>query len=153
MQSGRTTGFDRPLIMCEYAHSMGNSTGNLQDYWDVIEKYGILQGGFIWDWVDQGCLRPVRTGRSILPTAAITARWAHPVTATSAATGWWGLTGRHTRRSPRSKRSTSMWDFLPADLTRGLVTIVNKYDFTNLSYFTINWEVLANGILFRSGPS
>ena len=44
----------RPLIMCEYAHSMGNSTGNLQDYWDVIEKYPALQGGFIWDWVDQG---------------------------------------------------------------------------------------------------
>lgn len=44
----------RPLILCEYAHSMGNSTGNLQDYWDVIEKYPVLQGGFIWDWVDQG---------------------------------------------------------------------------------------------------
>ena len=45
---------DRPLILCEYAHAMGNSVGNLQDYWDVIEKYDILQGGSIWDWVDQG---------------------------------------------------------------------------------------------------
>ncbi|MCK5821322.1 MAG: beta-galactosidase, partial [Bacteroidales bacterium] len=44
---------DRPLIQCEYAHAMGNSVGNLQDYWDVIEKYPILQGAFIWDWVDQ----------------------------------------------------------------------------------------------------
>ncbi|MBN1198215.1 MAG: DUF4981 domain-containing protein [Bacteroidales bacterium] len=43
----------RPLIMCEYAHAMGNSTGNLQDYWDVIETYPQLQGGCIWDWVDQ----------------------------------------------------------------------------------------------------
>ncbi|MCF6268979.1 MAG: DUF4981 domain-containing protein [Melioribacteraceae bacterium] len=42
-----------PLILCEYAHSMGNSTGNLQDYWDIIEKYDILQGGSIWDWMDQ----------------------------------------------------------------------------------------------------
>jgi hypothetical protein len=40
--------------MCEYAHAMGNSTGNLQDYWDVIERNDALQGGFIWDWVDQG---------------------------------------------------------------------------------------------------
>ena len=40
--------------MCEYAHAMGNSTGNLQDYWDVIEKYAQLQGAFVWDWVDQG---------------------------------------------------------------------------------------------------
>ncbi|MFC2121412.1 glycoside hydrolase family 2 TIM barrel-domain containing protein, partial [Bacteroidota bacterium] len=42
------------MILCEYAHAMGNSVGNLQDYWDVIEKYENLQGGFIWDWVDQG---------------------------------------------------------------------------------------------------
>ncbi|MGS0695658.1 glycoside hydrolase family 2 TIM barrel-domain containing protein [Shewanella sp. 0m-4] len=44
---------DRPLIMIEYAHAMGNSVGNLQDYWDVIDQYPQLQGGFIWDWVDQ----------------------------------------------------------------------------------------------------
>jgi len=45
---------DRPLIMCEYAHAMGNSVGNLEEYWEVIERYPNLQGGFIWDWVDQG---------------------------------------------------------------------------------------------------
>ncbi|GIU23659.1 glycoside hydrolase family 2 TIM barrel-domain containing protein [Shewanella sp. MBTL60-007] len=44
---------DRPLIMIEYAHAMGNSVGNLQDYWNVIDQYPQLQGGFIWDWVDQ----------------------------------------------------------------------------------------------------
>ncbi len=44
---------DRPFIPSEYAHSMGNSTGNFQDYWDYIELYDNLQGGFIWDWVDQ----------------------------------------------------------------------------------------------------
>ena len=42
----------RPMILCEYAHAMGNSVGNLQDYWDLIYKYDQLQGGFIWDWVD-----------------------------------------------------------------------------------------------------
>lgn len=46
----------RPLIMCEYAHAMGNSVGNLKDYWNVIEKHPSLQGGFIWDWMDQGLL-------------------------------------------------------------------------------------------------
>ena len=48
---------DRPIIMCEYAHSMGNSTGNLKEYWDAIEAYPRLQGGFIWDWVDQALRR------------------------------------------------------------------------------------------------
>ena len=45
---------DRPLILCEYAHSMGNSTGNLEEYWDVFEANRQTQGGFIWDWADQG---------------------------------------------------------------------------------------------------
>lgn len=53
----------RPLILCEYAHAMGNSVGNLQDYWDAIEKEPQLQGGFIWDWVDQGLLRKTSDGR------------------------------------------------------------------------------------------
>ncbi|MCP5099710.1 MAG: DUF4981 domain-containing protein [Chloroflexi bacterium] len=44
----------RPLIMCEYAHAMGNSNGNLKEYWDAIKNHHGLQGGFIWDWVDQG---------------------------------------------------------------------------------------------------
>ncbi|MBT3274883.1 MAG: DUF4981 domain-containing protein, partial [Spirochaetales bacterium] len=52
----RNTGDDRPLIMCEYAHAMGNSSGNLKEYWDAIEENEGLQGGFIWDWVDQGLL-------------------------------------------------------------------------------------------------
>ena len=46
----------KPLIMCEYAHAMGNSLGNFIDYWNVINSYKSLQGGFIWDWVDQGIL-------------------------------------------------------------------------------------------------
>lgn len=45
---------DRPLILCEYAHAMGNSLGNFQEYWDAFESEKILQGGCIWDWVDQG---------------------------------------------------------------------------------------------------
>lgn len=53
----------RPYIMCEYAHAMGNSTGNFQDYFDIIRKYPRLQGGFIWDWVDQGLLTKDENGR------------------------------------------------------------------------------------------
>ncbi|HNQ22187.1 MAG TPA: glycoside hydrolase family 2 TIM barrel-domain containing protein [Phycisphaerae bacterium] len=49
----------RPYVLCEYAHSMGNSTGNLWEYWNLIYGQKHLQGGFIWDWVDQGLRRPV----------------------------------------------------------------------------------------------
>jgi len=50
----QTTTDDRPFIMCEYSHAMGNSNGSLSDYWALIERHRGLQGGFIWDWVDQG---------------------------------------------------------------------------------------------------
>ncbi len=53
----------RPLIQCEYAHAMGNSLGNFQDYWDAIEKYPLLQGGCIWDWADQGLAEFTPDGR------------------------------------------------------------------------------------------
>ncbi|SVC13081.1 uncharacterized protein METZ01_LOCUS265935, partial [marine metagenome] len=54
---------DRPLILCEFAHAMGNSVGNLQDYWNAFEKYPSLQGGFIWDWVDQTILKSNDSGK------------------------------------------------------------------------------------------
>jgi beta-galactosidase len=46
-------GEQRPLILCEYAHAMGNSLGNFADYWQAFREYPRLQGGFIWDWADQ----------------------------------------------------------------------------------------------------
>ena len=49
-----STADDRPFIMCEFSHAMGNSNGSLADYWAAVERHPGLQGGFIWDWVDQG---------------------------------------------------------------------------------------------------
>ncbi len=59
---GSTPGETRPLIMCEYAHAMGNSPGNLKEYWETIERYPRLRGGFVWDWVDQGLRRRTPEG-------------------------------------------------------------------------------------------
>ncbi|KDO47670.1 hypothetical protein CISIN_1g004315mg [Citrus sinensis] len=52
----------RPLILCEYSHAMGNSNGNIHEYWEAIDSTFGLQGGFIWDWVDQGLLRELADG-------------------------------------------------------------------------------------------
>ena len=52
----------RPIICCEYAHAMGNSLGSFNDYWNVFREYPRLQGGFIWDWVDQGLEHVTDTG-------------------------------------------------------------------------------------------
>ncbi|MDE5752090.1 MAG: beta-galactosidase, partial [Duncaniella sp.] len=54
----------RPYIMCEYAHAMGNSSGNFQEYYDIIRSSPQMQGGFIWDWVDQAILAHDENGRA-----------------------------------------------------------------------------------------
>ncbi|MBV9107186.1 MAG: DUF4981 domain-containing protein [Verrucomicrobia bacterium] len=54
---------NRPLIMCEYSHAMGNGNGSLADYWDAFEKYSGLQGGFIWEWIDHGLKQKTKEGQ------------------------------------------------------------------------------------------
>lgn len=61
-EHGKNSRDPRPFIMCEYSHAMGNSNGCLKEYWDLIYKYENLQGGFIWDWVDQGLLAHSESG-------------------------------------------------------------------------------------------
>jgi len=142
---------DRPLILCEYAHAMGNSVGNLQDYWDVIEKYPKLQGGFIWDWVDQGLLKTNEAGEKF---------WAYG--------GDFGPEGIRSDgnfcinglvwpdRTPHPslyevKKVYQYIDFKPADINKGLIKIKNKYDFTDLSHFNFEWEILSDGLVVQSG--
>lgn len=57
---------DRPVMMCEYAHSMGNSTGGLNDYWKLIRTHAGLLGGHIWDWVESGSCEKRRAGTHLL---------------------------------------------------------------------------------------
>ena len=59
-----TTTDDRPLVACEYAHAMGNSCGNLKEYWELFENTHGLQGGFVWEWMDHGILKTDEAGRT-----------------------------------------------------------------------------------------
>ena len=142
-----TTNPKRPFILCEYAHAMGNSLGNFQDYWDVIEQYDVLQGGFIWDWVDQGILATSDEGKK-----------------------YWGYGGDfgaeniqndanfclngvvNPDRSPHPalselKKVYQSIHFDDMNFNDGTVTITNGYFFTSLDKFNISWE------LFREGAS
>ena len=150
-QNAGKPGYDRPLIMCEYAHSMGNSTGNLQDYWDVIEKYDILQGGFIWDWVDQGLLETDEDGEEYFAYGGDYGEVGAPSDGNFCCNGLVGPDRTPHPALDEVKKVYQYVKFNPADITKGLVTITNKYDFTNLSFFNINWEVLADGVLYKSG--
>lgn len=142
---------DRPLIQCEYAHAMGNSVGNLQDYWDVIEKYPILQGGFIWDWVDQGYQTKNESGESF---------WAYG--------GDFGPKGTPSDgnfcinglvfpdRSPHPamaevKKVYQYVDFEAVNLSEGILNVRNKYGFTNLKDFNLNWRIEEDGQVVSKG--
>jgi beta-galactosidase len=142
---------DRPLIMCEYAHAMGNSTGNLQDYWNVIEKYPKLQGGLIWDWVDQGILKTDENGEKYWAYGGDFGEEGVPSDGNFCING---LTLPDRTVKPgliEVKKVYQYIGFEPVNLNAGLVKIKNKYDFTNLSEFNFDWEVVSDGSIIQSG--
>jgi beta-galactosidase len=142
---------DRPLIMCEYAHAMGNSTGNLQDYWDVIEKYPKLQGAFVWDWVDQGILKTDEAGEKYWAYGGDFGEEGVPSDGNFCINGltWPDRTGKPGLNEV--KKVYQYIGFEPFDLKNGLIKFKNKYDFTNLSEFNFDWEVVSDGSIIQSG--
>ncbi|TDD94221.1 glycoside hydrolase family 2 TIM barrel-domain containing protein [Flavobacterium cellulosilyticum] len=134
----------RPFIMCEYSHAMGNSNGNFQEYWDIINSSKKMQGGFIWDWVDQGLRAKTDTGEmfwayggdlggaklqndeNFCANGLVTAdRIAHP-----------GL--------EEVKKVYQNIDFQLNDDSNLKVT--NNFNFTNLDNFNFKLELFKNGI-------
>ena len=140
---------DRPLILCEYAHAMGNSVGNLQDYWDVIEKYDLLQGGSIWDWVDQGIRKKTEDGREYWAYGGDFGEKNHD--------GNFCINGLVypdrgiTPKLLEVKKVYQYIGFKVIDFLNGKITIANKYDFTNLDNFDIGWMLLEDGKIIKTG--
>jgi beta-galactosidase len=138
----------KPLILCEYAHAMGNSEGNLQDYWTAIESYPALQGGCIWDFVDQG-IRASSGGREF---------WAYggdfgdvPNDGNFCCNG---LVAPDRTPNPHLNEVRKVYQCVKvSDLyaTRGIVKVRNKYTFLNLNFLDIRWELTADGRIIQQG--
>jgi len=135
----------RPLILCEYAHAMGNSVGNLQDYWDVIESYDLLQGGCIWDWVDQGIEAFTEEGEQYfafggdLTPDSIREDGNFCIN---------GLVNPYRNPNPHIWEVKKVYQNVgikPVDISKGIVEISNKSFFTNLSDYKIQWILTKNG--------
>lgn len=142
---------EKPYIQCEYAHSMGNSTGNLQDYWDLIEKYPVLQGGFIWDWVEQGILTQDAQGHKFWAYGGDLGSDTLPTDGNFCCNG---LINADRTPKPALYEVRKVYQnigFKPANLNAGEIEIINKHAFTNLSEFNFNWEVVADGQVLKSG--
>ena len=142
---------DRPLILCEYAHAMGNSLGNFQDYWDTIEKYDLLQGGCIWDWVDQGLIAKNAKGESYWAYGGDFGEEGTPTDGNFCINGLVYPDRKvkpHTIEMGKVYQNIKFTDFDPI---QGTVNIKNGFFFTDLSKYDIVYTITADGKAIKSG--
>lgn len=142
---------DRPFIMCEYAHSMGNSTGNLQDYWDVIESHDQLQGGCIWDWVDQGFRRRTADGREYF---AYGGNYGEKQTDSNFCCNGLVLPDRKvTPKTLEVKKVYQSIKFRLVSATNGAlkIRIRDAYFFTSLQPYIFRWTLEQDGRVIQQG--
>lgn len=147
---------DRPLIMCEYAHAMGNSVGNLADYWAVIDSYPQLQGGFIWDWVDQGLAATTPDGT---PYWAYGGDYGPPGTISDGNFLFNGLVGPDRLPHPHYFEVKKVYQPVRTVLLSAggagyreiRVRVVNRYAFRDLSGLRARWVLTANADTLASG--
>jgi len=139
----------RPVILCEYAHAMGNSVGNLYKYWDVIEQYPRLQGGFIWDWVDQGILQKDKNGIEYYAYGGDFGEELHDSNFCAN-----GLISADRTPQPELFEVKKIYQFIETqavDINEGIFRVLNRYEFINLDRFYIEWSILKNGDGVKSG--
>jgi beta-galactosidase len=140
---------DRPLIMCEYIHAMNNSCGSLVDYWDAIRTYPGLQGGFVWDWVDQALVQQMPDGTERLAYGGDFGDEPND--------GPFCLNGLvDTYRRPHPSLLELAAVIAPVRITaidaaRGVVRVTNEYDFVDLSWLAPRWAVDVDGVTVAEG--
>jgi beta-galactosidase len=140
--------FRQPMIQCEYAHAMGNSLGNLEDYWRTIRTHRKLQGGFVWDWVDQSVTARDDQGRTY---------WAsgfdvNPERGDNSVVGDGVL---RSDRTPDPEYYELQKVYSPVvfegDPYSGAIDAVNRYDFRDLSHLSFDWELKRDGVTAAKG--
>ena len=143
--------YDRPLILCEYAHAMGNSVGNLIDYWETFERYKSLQGGFIWDWVDQVIAKKDSNG---VEYWAYGGDFGKEFTENDSNFCANGLIAADRSLNPHIKEVKKVYQpirFKSDNLKRGRVKVTNDFDFINLSDYTFSWFIKGDNKIVASG--
>jgi beta-galactosidase len=144
-------GESRPLILCEYEHAMGNSMGNLADYWQVIEKYPLLQGGFIWDWVDQTFPLVSQDGKPYWGYGGDLEKPGMYHDGNFSANGMMAADRSPNPHAFEVKRVYQNITVEPVDLSKGKINIKNKHFFVDLSSVEMHWQVEGNGAQVSRG--
>lgn len=153
----RKSGKQRPFIMCEYAHAQGNSNGNFKDLWDIIYDSPNLQGGFIWDFMDQGfkIKTEPRDGRTYWTYNGKMGsyKWLEDKKG-ELNTGTDGLISANGIPKPQAYEVKKVYQYIQfsaKDLGKGIISIKNRYDFTNLDEYAFMWEIYKNGEKISTG--
>ncbi len=140
---------DKPYFLCEYVHSMGNSPGNIAEYWDYIENQSQrMIGGCVWDWVDQAIIKFGQPEDEYYYGGDFGDK---PNDGDFVNNGLTTPDRRVTAKLLEIKRVYQYIKFRPVALVSGKIEIENKYDFTNLNEFDIQWEVLRDGVSVEKG--
>lgn len=145
--------YTRPYIMSEYAHIMGNSLGNFKDYWDTIEAYPKLQGGFIWEWIDQG-VDVVKNGKRIIGYGGDFPldNPVDPVLMSDNNFNVKGVVTGYRELTPMAVESKRVHQYIKTTWKGGHhFTIKNAYFFRDLSNYELYWSMLKNGKMVESG--
>jgi beta-galactosidase len=140
----------RPFIMCEYAHAMGNSSGNFQEYFDIFNASPHMQGGFIWDWADQGIKTKDENGKTYWAYGGDFGAGHLQNDENFCANGIVAAD-----RSPHPgifevKKVYQNIIFKDVDWKKGNIIVENKFAFSNLSAYQFKWVLLQNGIAIKS---
>ncbi len=141
---------ERPFILCEYAHAMGNSLGGFKEYWDLFEKYDKLQGGFIWDYQDQGLLAD-KDGREYFSYGGDYGPEGTPSDHNFLNNGLIQADKALNPHMIEAKKIMQNVKFYKDDLEQNQVEVKNWYFFRDLSNYQIDWTVVENGKAIENG--
>lgn len=145
--------YDKPLILCEYAHAMGNSMGCLSDYWELIRQYPQFQGGFIWDFVDQSIRRYTPDGKEYYAYGGDFNRY-------DASDNNFlnnGIVNPDRQYNPHAYEVQYAQQFIRPALAEGfsaaspVIAVYNENFFEPLNHYTLRWELSADGQVLQSG--
>lgn len=141
---GKNPPVEKPLIQCEYAHAMGNSMGGFKEYWDLIRKYPNLQGGFIWDFVDQGLRVKDANGVEYYAYGGDFNQY----DGSDKNFCCNGLVSPDRIPNPHADEVRYFYQNVwttPSDLSCGKVKVFNEYFFSDLSHLNLYWTLIHNG--------
>ncbi|GAB6012490.1 beta-galactosidase, LacZ type [Viscerimonas tarda] len=143
----------RPFIMCEYAHAMGNSMGNMQEYWDIMRSSKNMQGGFIWEWYNHGFATTDEQGRFYWAYGGDLKGYDRRNDGNFCMDGMITPDQQYMPHTYIVKKVYQNILFKNKDIDKGVITVINDFKFTDLTKenYTYKWVILKNGAAFAEG--